>query len=69
MIKNLPFDEGKTEIMKISNTLKKEAETLLQRVIHFQQKIDKCKTKEEVEKIMMNCDMEEDLVYIRLEER
>lgn len=49
MIKNLAFDEGKTEIMKISNKLKKEAETLLQRVIHFQQKIDKCKTKEEVE--------------------
>lgn len=67
MIKNLPFKECKHEIKKISNEIKKETETLLQRIRYFQQQIDKCKTKAEIEEIMLNYDMEEDLVYIRLD--
>ena len=66
MLKDLPLEEGKNELTKVSNQIKAEAETLIKRIEIFQKKIAKCKTKEDVEKVIEYDDMEKGLNYINL---
>lgn len=65
MLKDLPLEEGKKELTKVSNQIKGEAETLIKRIELFQMKIAKCKTKEEIE-IVLEYDVEKGLNYINL---